>query len=315
MSAKGFLDWMPVAASSWASSIDKLNNFITYTAAFCTVAITGAMLYFAFKYRRRGDNDQTAYITHNSALETVWTVIPTIVCIVVGWVGFDIYRDMRTPPANAVEINVSGRKWAWSYTYPNGKTGDKDLYVPVNTPVKLILKSQDVNHSFFLPAMRVKEDVIASEYHYLWFTANQTGTFPIFCAEYCGTEHSGMMGTLHVVSAPEYSDYISDRKAETLSPEELGRKLYSVKGCQSCHSLDGSAALAPSFKNLFGRTEHYVEAGVEGELVVDENYLSESILHPQKKIVKGYGPIMPAFEGQLKDEEINGLIAFIKTVK
>jgi cytochrome c oxidase subunit 2 len=313
MGGKGFLDWMPDEGSSWAGRVDLLNNFITYTAAFCTIAITLAMLYFAFKYRKRSDNDQTEYLTHNSTLETVWTVVPTVICIVVGYCGFSIYREMRNPPANAIEINVTGRQWAWSYVYPNGKTADRDLVVPINKPIKLIIKSNDVNHSFFVPVMRVKEDAVASEYHYLWFTPTKIGDFHIFCAEYCGNDHSGMTGTLKVVSQEEYEDYISDRKVEELPPEELGKKLYALKACSSCHSLDGSRLVGPSFKGLFGST---VELEGMPSVTADENYLRESIIYSQKAIVKGFPKgAMPAFEGQIKDKEVDALIAFIKSVK
>jgi cytochrome c oxidase subunit 2 len=303
---------MPQQASSWAWSVDWINNFITYVAAFCTVAITGAMLHFAYKYRRKGPNDKTEYITHDSTLETVWTVVPTIVCIFVGFCGFFVYKDMRTPPANPIEIQVTGQKWYWTYKYPNGKTADNDMVVPVNQPVRLIMKSRDVNHSFFIPAMRVKEDVIGSDYHYLWFLPTETGNFHIFCAEYCGKSHSKMTGTLRVVSASEYEDFINDRKKEELPPDELGKKLYASKACITCHSLDGSKVLGPSFKGLFGREEELTDGQ---KIKVDESYLRESILYSNKKIVKGFQPVMPSYEGQLKDEEIDGLIAYIKTIQ
>lgn len=304
------LNLMPVEASTWAARVDELNAFITIVAALCTVAITAVMLYFAWKYRRRGDDDQTAYITHNATIETIWTVVPTIICLFVFIAGFKVYREMRTPPANPLEISVTGRKWAWSFKYPNGKTSDQELVVPVGRPVKLITRSLDVNHSFFLPEMRVKEDVIASEYHYLWFNATQTGEFHIFCAEYCGREHSGMLGKLRVVPETEYQDYVNDRVAEQLPPDQLGMKLYDTKGCKQCHSVDGSKVVGPSFKGLFGRSEALADGS---SVQVDENYLSESMREPAKKVVATFPPAMPVIP--LKDEEIDGLIAYIKTLK
>ena len=307
-----FLNWMPEQASSWASSVDWINNFITYVATVCTIGITGAMLYFSYKYRRKGPNDKTEYITHNATLETVWTVVPTVVCIFVGFCGFFVYKDMRTPAGNPIEIQVTGQKWFWTYKYENGKTADNDLVVPVNQPVRLIMKSKDVTHSFFVPAMRVKEDVIGSDYHYMWFLPTETGNFHIFCAEYCGKSHSKMTGILRVVSMSEYEDFINDRKKEDLAPEDLGKKLYASKACITCHSLDGSKILGPSFKGLYGREEEMSD----GEKVkVDESYLRESILYSTKKVVKGFQPVMPSYDGQMKDEEIEGLIAFIKTVQ
>lgn len=312
MPAKGFLDWMPVEASEWAGSVDRINNFITYVSVFCTIAITGVMLYFAWRYRRRTAEDKTTYITHNAMLETVWTVVPTIICVFVFAAGFKVYEDMREPPANALEINVSGRQWAWSYVYPNGKTADNDLVVPVGKPVKLIMKSTDVIHSFFVPAMRVKEDVIKSDYHYMWFTPIKTGKFHIFCAEYCGKDHSMMTGYLNVVSEAEYIDFVNDRKVEDLPPEELGKKLYTVKGCNACHSLDGSQIIGPTFKGVFGRTEELEDGS---SIVVDENYIRESILEPEKKRVKGIAARMTPYAGLVTEKEIEALIAYLKTVK
>lgn len=312
MSEKSLLDWMPVQASAWAEKIDFLNNFITYVATFCTVAITLAMLFYAWRYRKRPGHETAAYITHNATLETVWTVVPTLVCIFVGWYGFVVYKDMREPPANAMEIYVEGRKWAWSYKYENGKTADGDLVVPLGKPVRLVMRSKDVNHSFFIPAMRVKEDVMASEYHYLWFTPTKLGEFHIFCAEYCGRSHSGMLGKLKVVSESQFEDFVNDRKKEELPPEELGKKLYTAKGCNACHSLDGSKLVGPTFKGIYGR-EASCESGAT--IKADDNYLRESILYSQKQVVKGYPPVMPAFDGQIKEEEIQALIAFLKAQK
>lgn len=311
-SAWNFLDFMPEQATAWASQVDFINNFITYVAAFCTVAITGAMLFFAWKYRRKSPDHIGEYITHNATLETVWTVVPTLVCVFVAYYGFAVYHDMRTPPVDPVEINVEGYQWGWNYIHANGKKAAKELYVPVGKPVRLILSSRDVNHSFFLPAMRVKEDVLKGTYHYLWFTPTKTGDFPIFCAEYCGREHSGMLGTLKVVSPEQYQDYINDRRKEELSPVQIGEQGYGQR-CIACHSVDGSPRIGPSFKGLYGKTEQFEDGGSAS---VDDNYIRESILDPQKHVVKGYSAVkMTSFAGQLSDEELNGLIAYIKSLK
>jgi cytochrome c oxidase subunit 2 len=308
-------DWMPEQASSWAPKVDFINNFITDVSVFCTIAITVAMLYFAIRYRRRGPNDYTPNITHNATLETVWTVIPTVICIFVFYYGFAVYHQMRNPPANPLEIQVSGYQWAWEMTYPNGKKSVNELVVPINKPVRLITKSRDVNHSFFIPAMRVKEDVIGNTYHYLWFEPTKLGDFHIFCAEYCGTAHSGMIGNLKVVSQAEYDDYISDRKsadAPQLPPEEIGKLAYAKVGCNACHSIDGSKIVGPSFKGLWGREEEFEDGS---KLIADENYIRESILHPSAKIVKGYPAVMQPMLSEKDEEKIAGIIAFIKTLK
>jgi cytochrome c oxidase subunit 2 len=311
-------DYMPPEASTWASKIDWINNLITDISVFCTLAITGAMLFFAYKYRRRSEDQKTSYITHNATLETVWTVIPTIICMYIFYYGFTFYHEMRTPPTNPIEISVSGKKWLWTFTQPNGKTVPQELVVPVGRPVKLIMKSQDVLHSMFLPAMRVKEDVNALYYTYLWFEPTQTGEFPIFCAEYCGDSHSEMRGTLKVVSEAEYQDYLADRtNGPALAPEEVGKQVYEKYQCATCHSLDGTPRVGPSWKGLWGKNEPVLEDGAEKQIDVDENYIRESILNPAKKVVKGFGPptAMQSYQGQINDDQINGVIAFLKTLK
>ena len=311
-------DYMPTQASTWASKIDWINNLITDISVFSTVVITAAMIYFAIRYRRRSDDQKTAYITHNATLETVWTIVPTIICMYIFYYGFTYYHDMRTPPANPIEVSVTGKKWLWTFTYGNGKTSPAELVVPVNKPVKLVMKSQDVLHSMFLPAMRVKEDVNALYYTYLWFEPNKVGEYPIFCAEYCGDEHSKMTGKLRVVSQAEYDDYLNDRTSgPALPPEDIGKQVYEKYQCTTCHTIDGSPRIGPTFKGAYGRTEHVTEDGAEKEIVVDENYIRESILNPAKKVVKGFGPPTPmqSFQGQLNDDQINGVIAFLKSLK
>jgi cytochrome c oxidase subunit 2 len=307
-------DFMPEKASSWAHRVDFLNNVITIISVFCILAITLVMLYFAWKYRRTSDDQETSYITHNATIETIWTVIPTIIVIFVFYYGYIIYHEMRNPPVGATEIFVQGYTWGWDFQYPNGKTTSGDLVVPVGEPIKLIMTSRDVIHSFFIPAMRVKEDVYSGNYSYLWFQADKMGEYHIFCTEYCGTGHSVMTRKLKVVTKEEYSDFVNDRAVEVLAPVELGAQLYKEKACLTCHSLDGSKLIGPSFKGLYGKENNEMEDGTV--VVSDENYIRESILNPNAKIVKGYPRnAMPAFEGQLSDDEIAGLIAFIKEQK
>ncbi len=313
-----FFDYMPIQASTWADRVDWMNNWITDVSTICTVAITAVMLYFAIRYRAGKHSAPSSKADHNLNLEIVWTVIPSIVCVYCFYIGFDVYKEMRTPPANATEIGVTGFKWGWNFTYENGKTSSTELVVPVGEPIKLVMKSSDVLHSFFIPSMRVKEDLRGDRYSYLWFTPTITsdeqpgGVFPIFCAEYCGVNHSGMRAGLKVVSRAQYNDFIQERGAIELSPLELGAKLYNEKACITCHSLDGSKVVGPTFKGLYGANREFTE----GEpAVADENYLRTSILNSAKQIVSGYQNVMPSFEGQLNDKEIDALIAFIKAQK
>jgi cytochrome c oxidase subunit 2 len=221
---------------------------------------------------------------------------------------------MRTPPANAMEVEVTGWRWAWEFRYPNGKK-TSELTVPIGKPVRLIMTSKDVLHSFFVPQMRVKEDVIKGRYSYLWFTPTRLGDAPVFCAEYCGTLHSKMLSVIHVVSQEEFEDFLVDRsqgeKVE-LPPAESGAKLFAQKGCVACHSTGANRLVGPGLKGLFAKTEHEMADGTK--LAVDENYIRESILNPNAKIVKSFTPIMQSFEGQLTDEELSHLIAYLKTL-
>jgi cytochrome c oxidase subunit 2 len=309
--------YLPEQASEHAAAVDWIHNLITDLSVFFTVLIVGAMLYFAIRYRRRNGKDHdTPRIEGSHTLEIVWTVVPTIVSIFLAYYGVHTYQAMRAVPENALTINVWGQKWQWSFEYENGKKfGGKDIefVVPVDQQVKLVMQSRDVLHSFFIPAMRVKMDVVPGKYTYLTFKPIKTGTYPVFCTEYCGLEHSNMMASLRVVSSAEYERWVNDRSAEmalsNLSPAERGKSLYASKGCNACHSLDGNRVVGPSFLKAYGRDGKFVDGT---SFVADENYIKESILEPAKHVVEGYMPVMPSFAGQLTDDEIDGLIAFIK---
>lgn len=309
-------DWnfnaFPVQASSWAARVDWINGLINLISILCTIGVVGTMIAFAIIYRRRGPNDKTSLVTHNTTIETVWTVIPTLICIYMFWYGYDVYHEMRNPPPNAIDINVEGQKWSWTFFYENGKKTGNELVVPVGQPVRLIMKSRDVNHSFYIPAMRIKEDVIGSQYNYLWFTPTITGTFPVFCAEYCGKDHSGMQAVLRVVTSAEYQDFLTDRGAKEKSPEELGAELFAQKSCNSCHNFTGTNGVGPTLKGVFGHDVVVTEAGAEKTVTADENYLRNSILNANAQVVKGFAPVMPSFAGQLTDAEVAALIAYIK---
>lgn len=303
--------------SSFAYKVDYAHDIVTIISVICTVAIVGVMLYFAIIYRQRnGVDHETPAIEGNNTLEVIWTVFPTIVCIWVAWLGYDSFVDIRTVPEGAMEVNVTGRKWAWDFQYKNGKQTTNELVVPVDEPVKLVMTSKDVLHSFFVPVMRTKMDVIPGRYSYEWFKPVKTGDFQVFCTEYCGNQHSGMRARLKVLPRAEFDRWLADdseaRKLAALNPADRGRELYQGKQCVTCHSLDGSPKVGPSWLNIFGK---------EGKLAngesykADENYIRESILNPQAKTVQGYPAMgMPSYQGQLSDDDITALIAFMKTV-
>jgi len=303
--------------SDFAYKVDYANDIVTIISVVCTVAIVGAMLYFAVKYRQRdGVDHETPAIEGNNALEVIWTVFPTLVCIWVAWLGYDSFVDLRTPPPGAMEVNVTGRKWAWDFQYKNGKRTTSELVVPVGEPVKLIMTSKDVLHSFFVPVMRTKMDVIPGRYTHEWFRPIKTGDFQVFCTEYCGNEHSKMLARLKVLPKAEFERWLADdseeRKLAAMKPSDRGKELYVAKQCVTCHSLDGSPRVGPSWLKLFGKQGQLASGD---KYTADENYIRESILNPQAKTVAGYPAMgMPSYQGQLSDDDLTGIIEFIKTI-
>ena len=312
------MKWLPEQASDFAAKVDAVIWFVTIISLVSFLLITIGLVYFAIKYRRRSENDETPYITGNHFLEILWTVIPSILVMVIFVYGFVVYKEMRTPPQDALEVNVIGKQWLWQFQYQNGKSTINELYVQQDKPVKMVMRSDDVLHSFFVPAFRVKQDLVGGMYTYLWFTPTKVGIFDLYCAEYCGTGHSAMLAKVIVMSPEAYDRW--ERGGETeegeavagLPPDQLGEKLYKERGCNACHSIDGSTLVGPTWKGLFG---HEVSMTDGSTVTADENYIRQSILEPQAKMVKGFGPVMPAFKGILSDDEVAAIIAYIKTLK
>lgn len=305
---------LPPARSTLAAETDALFHFINVTSIILLVGITFAILYFAWKYRRKSDDDVTPVITHNNKLEITWSVIPLImVMIVFGW-GFSGYMNLVTPPDDAYEIRVEGASWNWRFFYDNGAVSVGELNVPVNRPIKLIMSSTDVIHSFYVPDFRVKRDVLPNRYSSIWFEATETGESHIFCTEYCGTQHSNMDGTVNVMSQEEFDIWLEAGNAvdESVPPAERGEALVSQNGCNACHSVDGSSGVGPSFAGLWGSERTFQNAE---PVVADENYIRESILESNAKVLEGYDPVMPAYQGVINDQQISDIIEYIKTLE
>jgi len=306
---------MPPANSTIAGEVDALFYFIFYTAIVLFVLVMAFTTYFIIKYRRRGQRELTSGVAHNTKLEILWTVIPTILVIIVFVWGFKTYLRMNIAPSDALEIKATGQKWFWVFDYPNGANSMNDLVVPAGKPVKLLMSSQDVIHSFFVPDFRVKMDVLPNRYTITWFEAINPGEYDIYCTEYCGKGHSEMLGKVKVLSEEDYEVWLASAAVEIpegMSLDEAGAQLYTSKACATCHSIDGSPGVAPSFLGKFGSKEALVDGS---EVLVDENYVRESILNPQAKIVQGYQPVMPTYQGVLTDRQIDALIAYMKTLK
>lgn len=307
--------FMPTQGTEIAKQVDNLYGFLLISSFIACVILIGGMIYFALKYKRKTKSDKTAYIAHNTTLEFLWSFIPLVIFIGVFAWGWVIYHDMRTMPKNALEIAVYGKQWAWEFEYKNGFKNVNELVVPVNRDVKLLMTSVDVIHSFYIPSFRIKQDAVPGRYTALWFNANKLGEFHIFCTEFCGTAHSGMIGKLKVVSQEEFDKYLETSAEEaTLPLAQRGEKLFALKACSSCHSVaDTAVKVGPSLYQVFGRKQVIADGS---EVVADENYLRESILQPNAKVVKGFvGGVMPAFQGQLSESELNALIEYLKELK
>jgi len=305
---------LPPARSTLASETDALFHFINVTSIILLVGITFAILYFAWKYRRRSEDDVTPVITHNNKLEITWSVIPLImVMIVFGW-GFSGYMNLVTPPDDAYEIRVEGASWNWRFFYDNGAVSVNELNVPVDRPIKLIMSSTDVIHSFYVPDFRVKRDVLPNRYSSIWFEATETGQSVIFCTEYCGEQHSNMDGIVNVMSQDEFDTWLESGNAvdESVPPAERGEALVSQNGCNACHSVDGSSGVGPSFAGLWGSERTFQNAE---PVTADENYIRESILESNAKILEGYDPVMPSYQGVINDQQIGDIIEYIKTLE
>lgn len=304
--------FMPPVGSKIASDVDNLYSFLLWTSLLGCAILIGGMIFFAIKYKRRTDTDKVPYISHNTFLEFLWSFVPLVLFLVVFAWGWKVYHDMRTMPENAYEVHVQAKQWAWDFVYKSGKISTNEFFVPVGVPVKLVMASDDVLHSFYIPSLRIKQDVVPGRYTTLWFNAEKTGSYQVFCTEYCGAAHSGMMAKMNVVPMADFEKWLLEND-EGLSLAEKGQKLYNSKGCVACHSADGTAKVGPSWKGLYSAVNHPTSAG---DLSVDDNYLRESILNPNAKIVKGYSAgVMPSYQGQLTEAQLTMLIEFIKTLK
>lgn len=307
--------FMPEQGTQIAKSVDNLYGFLLVVSFISCAILIGGMVYFVLKYKRKTANDKTAYITHDTRLEVLWSVIPLIIFLVVFAWGWVIFHDMRTMPKDALEIQVTGKQWAWTAEYKNG-VKSVDIVVPVNRDVKIVLASEDVLHSFYVPSFRIKQDAIPGRYTALWFNAEKLGEFHVFCTEYCGTTHSGMITRLKVVSQEDFDKWLtSESEIGSLPIAERGKKYFQTRACASCHNVDNPAAkVGPSLYQKWGIEEEMADGT---KVSFDENYVRESIMDPQAKIVKGFSKPsqMPSFQGQLSESELAALIEYIKGLK
>jgi cytochrome c oxidase subunit 2 len=299
----------PVEASSISAEVDQLLFFLLAVAAFFTVVIFAAIFYFAVRYRRRSDNELPRPIHGSIPLEIVWSVIPFGLAMVMFTWGASVFFRERRPPDNALPIYVVAKQWMWKLQHPEGQREINELHIPVGRPVKLIMTSEDVIHSFFVPAFRTKQDVVPGRYTTTWFTAIKPGKYHLFCAEYCGNNHSGMGGWIYVMDPQDYEAWLSGgTPGATLA--ENGRTLFENLACANCHKSDGTGR-CPDLTGLFGKDVKLADGST---VKADEGYIRESILRPEAKIVAGYQPSMPTFQGLVTEEGVLQLIEYVKSL-
>jgi cytochrome c oxidase subunit 2 len=287
--------------SNIAQSVDFAMIFITVISVVLLVLVTGVMIYFAIRYSSKR-NPEVSEIEGNLGIELAWTIIPTILVMFMFYYGYTGFELMRKVPPGAMTVKVTGQMWTWLFEYENGKKSD-ELVLPVNKDVKLVLYSKDVLHSLFIPAFRVKEDAVPGDETQLWFVPQQEGEFDLFCTEYCGTGHSGMLTKVKILSDKEFATWYAP--AVEADPAAIVKE----KGCLGCHSTDGTRKIGPSFKDILGRKTSVTKDGVVMELVIDKAYLVRAIAEPQAEVVQGYPPIMPPFI--LTDEEMSAVINYL----
>jgi cytochrome c oxidase subunit 2 len=289
--------------------VDAIYFIMLAVAAFFSLLIAGLIAAFAAKYRRRNDDEIGEAIHGSLALEMLWTLIPLgIVMTMFVW-GAKVFFELYRPPAGAMEIFVVGKQWMWKIQHMDGTREINELHVPVGRPVKLVMGSEDVIHSFYLPVFRVKADVIPGRYNSLWFTATRPGRYHIFCAEYCGTKHSGMTGWVVVMNPDDFQVWLGGGPPAA-SPIAAGEKLFQDLACNTCHQQD-SQGRGPVLASQFGKSVTLQDGST---VTMDEVYLRESIVRPQAKIVAGYQPIMPTFQGLVTEEQLLQLIAYVRSL-
>jgi len=299
----------PPAASSIAEGVDKLYLALTGITLFFSVLIFSIIFYFMVKYRRRSD-DEIAAETHTSmVLELGWTIIPSLICVVLFVWSSTLYVRNSRPPAASTEIFVIGKQWMWHLQHSEGPREINELHVPVGVPVKLTMTSQDVIHDFYIPAFRVKKDVLPGRYSSVWFQATETGTYHLFCAQYCGTNHSEMIGWGYVMTPTDYAAWLAGgEKTESLA--EQGQRLFIQFDCGSCH-VAGGGGRGPSLAGLYGKPEKLASGETR---VVDESLIRQAILVPNSVHMPSYQEIMPTYQGQIDEEQILQLIAYVKSL-
>ncbi len=308
------LGLMPPQASTVALQVDLLYLFLVLVSAFFSLLIAGSVVFFAVRYRRRSPNERTPHIHGSTALEVAWSIVPFGITMIMFFWGAHLFITLKRPPDDALVVNVVGKQWMWKIQHLEGRREINELHVPLGRPVKLTLTSEDVIHSFYVPAFRIKQDAVPGRYTTTWFEATKTGSFHLFCAEYCGTVHSGMIGHVVVMDPADYQAWLAGAPAQAGAAAEsggsladAGKGLFEQLGCETCHRA--GSVLGPALAGIVGKAVTLQDGST---VTADDAYLRESILNPQAKVVQGFAPVMPTFKGQIDEEQILQLIAYLK---
>jgi cytochrome c oxidase subunit 2 len=309
---KVVVPFAPEQASTFAPHVDALYAYLLAITAFFTLGITAVIIFFAVKYRRRQANELPRPIAGSMVLELTWTIIPLLIAMTIFVWGASIFFKASRAPQQAMEVYVVGKQWMWKFQHQTGQREINELHVPVGARVKLTMTTEDVIHSFYVPAFRIKQDVVPGRYLQTWFEATKAGKYYLFCTEYCGTNHSGMTGYVYVMEPAAYQQWLAGGTG-TESAASQGQKLFQERGCASCHQVEagGQTGRGPTLYGIFGK-QQALEGGAA--VTVDEAYIRESILNPQAKLAAGFQNIMPTYQGQLSEEQILQLVAYVRSL-
>ncbi len=321
--------FLPDQVSGFARDVDHLHYFIILTTFIGAAGVFLTAIFFFVRYRRRSDTDVTPHVTPKAIHEVVFIGLPLVLFLLWFAIGFPIYLRLSTPPADAMDVFVQGKQWMWKFAYPGGPNGIDSLHVPAGRPVRLLITSRDVIHSFFVPALRLKQDALPGRYTQTWFQADRPGRYEIFCAEYCGLTHSGMLGELVVMPPADFDAWMAQQRrgippAQDSAPipgenvlaasnmVEEGRRTAADQGCFKCHSVDGSRHIGPTWTDLYLRQERLTTGQT---VVADEAYLTKSMMDPAADIVAGYPNVMPTYQGKLTPPEVAAIVEYIKSLR
>lgn len=304
------MPFLPDQAASFSGEVDALFFFILAVTGVVAIGTWVTMIYFAVRYRRRSDDDRPKEIYGSLALELTWTLIPAALMAVMFVWGAKLFFELNRPPDDAMVVSVVGKRWMWKLQHPTGQREVNELHVPRGRAVRLVITSEDTIHSFFVPAFRIKKDAVPGRYNVAWFRATKVGTYHLFCAEYCGLEHSKMIGRIVVMEPEDYQTWLAGGPAPE-SPVKLGEQLFTELNCITCHRPD-SAGRGPVLNGIFGRT---VQLKSGDSVVADKAYVRESVVNPAARVVAGYQPVMPTYQGLVSEEQLIALIAYIESLQ